>query len=151
MNLELSLDSIETAHRFVVLLCEAVVESKREIEGDVKREDGSFPRRHDALQLVLNMLEKLDFLLTRSRRTLNDLRSLRRLMFEERKAARVALAIAPVATLPAPKAQAPVAATKRRALSARLEVTPKQGGRSQIMPWYLRPDARAGVSLKRAA
>ncbi len=151
MNVKLSLDSIETAHRFVVLLCEAVVESKREIEGDVKREDGGFPRRHDAMRLVLSKLERLDFLLTRSRRMLNDLRSLRRLMFEERGAARVTPAISPVATLPAFKAEAPVAAAKRRALSARLEATPRQDGRPQIMPWYLRPDARAGVGLKRAA
>ncbi len=137
MNLELSLDSVETAHRFVALLGEAVAESKRDIEADVKREaDGNFPRRRDAVQIVLTKLVELDALLTRSRRTLNDLRSLRRLMLEEREVP----AVKPKA-LPLDKVPTSISSNKRRAVSARVE---KPTACVQIAPWYLRPDLKPG-------
>jgi hypothetical protein len=175
MNLELSLDSIETAHRFVALLCDAVVDSKRDIEGDVKREaDPNFPRRRDALQIILTKLETLQVLLTHSRRTLNDLRSLRRVMFEERGTVRatpvqpaakaieaqpapvpkpkpVAVADKVMESPPAPKSRPVVAANKKRAISARVEAKPKSGDVAEIKPWYYRPGVHAGVALKRTA
>jgi hypothetical protein len=84
---EASFDSIESAHEFAGLLIEALVEAKLDIEGDVQRESGStFPRRLEALRLALYNVEKLEFHMNKSRRILNDLRSLRRLLFEERTA-----------------------------------------------------------------
>jgi hypothetical protein len=79
-------DSIESAHDFVTLLSEAVADTRREIEADVQREgNGTSPRRLEALRLAYYKLEKLELHTTRSARILNDLRSLRRLLFEERK------------------------------------------------------------------
>jgi len=80
-------DSIESAHEFVALLAESVREAKREVEADVERESGSeTPRRLDALRTTLYSMEKLELHMNKSRRILNDLRSLRRLLFEERSA-----------------------------------------------------------------
>jgi len=80
-------DSIESAHEFIALLSETVREAKREVEADVQRESGSqFPRRLDALRTALSSMEKLELHMNKSRRILNDLRSLRRLLFEERGA-----------------------------------------------------------------
>ena len=80
-------DSIESAHEFVVLLAETVREAKRDVEADVQRESGSqFPRRLDALRTALYSMERLELHMNKSRRILNDLRSLRRLLLEERTA-----------------------------------------------------------------
>jgi hypothetical protein len=90
MNHEIdkTFDSIESAHEFVALLAEAVTEAKRDIDADVQRESGSkFPRRLEALRLALYNVEKLELYMNKSRRILNDLRTLRRLLFEERTAA----------------------------------------------------------------
>jgi hypothetical protein len=79
------LDSIESAHDFVTLLAEAVIETKRELQTDALRESSSnFPRHLDALRMALYGLEKLEFHMNRSHRILNDLRTLRPLLFEER-------------------------------------------------------------------
>lgn len=78
-------DSIEDAHEFLTLLAQTVFETKLEIETDVQRESSSnFPRRAEALRLALYTLTRLEFHMNRSRRVLNDLRTLRRLLFEER-------------------------------------------------------------------
>ena len=80
-------DSIESAHQFVALLAETVAQAKRDVEADVQRESGSqSPRRLDALRTALYSMEKLEQHMNQSRRILNDLRSLRRLLFEERTA-----------------------------------------------------------------
>lgn len=85
-GVEPTFDSIESAHEFVGLLTEAVVEARRDIEADVQRESVSkFPRRLEALRLALYKVEKLEFHMNKRRRIFNDLRSLRRLLFEERK------------------------------------------------------------------
>ena len=92
MNHEIgtTFESVESAHEFVRLLSEAAAEAKKDIAADVQREANSkFPRRLDALRIALYNLEKLEMHITRSRRILNDLRSLRRLLFEERGAAPV--------------------------------------------------------------
>jgi hypothetical protein len=79
--------SIESAHEFVALLAETVVEAKRDIESDIQSEmDSEFPRRLEALRIALLNLEKLEFHMNKSRRILNDLRSLRRLLLKERTA-----------------------------------------------------------------
>jgi hypothetical protein len=80
-------DSIESAHEFVALLAETVHEAKRDVAADVQREStAQFPRRLDALRTALYSMEKLELHMNQSRRILNDLRSLRRLLFEERTA-----------------------------------------------------------------
>jgi hypothetical protein len=80
-------DSIESAHEFIALLAETVREAKRDVEADVQRESASeSPRRLDALRTTLYSMEKLELHMNKSRRILNDLRSLRRLLFEERTA-----------------------------------------------------------------
>jgi hypothetical protein len=80
-------DSIESAHEFVALLAETVREAKRDVEADVQRESASeSPRRLDALRTTLYSMEKLEAHMNQSRRILNDLRSLRRLLFDERTA-----------------------------------------------------------------
>lgn len=86
-------ESIESAHEFVTLLAEAVAEAKGEVSADVERETPSASRRLQALQVTLYTLEKLEVHMKTTGRILNDLRSLRRLLCQER---------AP-ATLPKPK------------------------------------------------
>jgi len=90
-------DSIESAYDFFRLLSEAVAEAKQDIggqiEGQVQRESSSqSSRRLDALRIVYYSVEKLEFHINCSRRILNDLRSLRRLLFEERVASKDAVA-----------------------------------------------------------
>jgi hypothetical protein len=77
-------DSIESAHEFVDLLAATIGDAKREVETDVVREEKNPSRRLDALRIALYNLRKLEADVTRSRRALNDLRTLRRLLFEER-------------------------------------------------------------------
>ena len=78
-------ETLESAYDFVALLGETVAEAKRELAGDVQRESASdHSRRLDALRVALYSLDKLELHVNRSQRILNDLRSLRRLLFEER-------------------------------------------------------------------
>ncbi len=80
-------ESIESAREFVSLLTEAVAQAKKDVEADVQRESNSnSPRRLDALRTALYSMEKLEVHMNQSRRILNDLRSLRRLLFAERAA-----------------------------------------------------------------
>jgi len=78
-------ETLESAHDFVALLAETVAEAKRELEGDVQRESVSnFSRRLDALRLAQYKVVNLEFHVNRTKRILNDLRTLRRLLLEER-------------------------------------------------------------------
>jgi len=97
-------ESIESAYDFFRLLSEAVAEAKQDIEGQIQgqmqRESSSeSSRRLDALRVVYYSVEKLEFHTNCSRRILNDLRSLRRLLFEERTASTVAIRSEPVEAL----------------------------------------------------
>jgi hypothetical protein len=96
-------ESIESAHEFVTLLADAVQDAKRDVAADVQREASSeFPRRLEALRLTLYTLEKLEIHMNSSRRLLNDLRSIRRLLFQERAAGAAKVASKPAKTrLPA--------------------------------------------------
>jgi len=82
---ETPFDNIESSHEYVTLLAEAVALALSEVESDLDLArpdiDG---RRKEALRLVAFKLQKLSSHMTASRRILNDLRSLRRLLFEER-------------------------------------------------------------------
>lgn len=85
---ETPFDSIEGSHEYVALLAEVVAEARREVEADIglAAEEGA-ERRRQALQLVAYNLAKLDLHITTSRRILNDLRTLRRLLLAERQGA----------------------------------------------------------------
>lgn len=79
-------DSIESAQQFVELLAEAVEDARGEVETQTAEAAGpELERRKQALQLVAYHLGKLATHLAASRRILNDLRSLRRLLLEERQ------------------------------------------------------------------
>ena len=79
-------ETIESAHHFLTLLSEAVNEARQEVESDLQREpEPDVARRVDALRLAVYNLEKLEMHMNRSSRILNDLRTLRRLLFEERR------------------------------------------------------------------
>ena len=82
--MEEQFETLESARDFVALLAETVEEAKRELEHDVQRES-SPSRRLDALRIAAYNVDKLELHLNQSRRILNDLRTLRRLLFEERK------------------------------------------------------------------
>ena len=83
--LQTPFDSVENAHDYVRLLGEAIAEAKSEIEADLAvAAKAKSERRVQALQIVQFKLEKLEQHLKTSSRLLNDLRSLRRLLLEER-------------------------------------------------------------------
>ena len=86
-------DSVESAHEYVQLLEEAIADAKRDVAADLAAASGnSTDRRLEAQRLVHYKLEKLEQHLHNSSRLLNDLRSLRRLLFEERMPAASAAA-----------------------------------------------------------
>jgi hypothetical protein len=83
--LETPFDSVENAQQYVRLLAEAVSEAKQDIESDQAAAlEAKSERRLEALRLVRFKLEKLEQHLRGSSRLLNDLRTLRRLLLDER-------------------------------------------------------------------
>ena len=84
-NRETPFDDIEGSHEYVRLLAEAVNEARRDVEAEIAtaEHDGA-DRRKEALLLVSFNLSKLNLHITSSRRILNDLRTLRRLLLAER-------------------------------------------------------------------
>lgn len=83
-------ETIESAQDFLLVLAETIAEARQEIAVDLEREL-QFPpsRRTRALQIAAYNLDRLEKQMLRSRRILNDLRSLRRLLFAEREFHRV--------------------------------------------------------------
>lgn len=89
-RLQTPFDSVESAHDYVRLLAEALAEGKGEIATDLQvAERDKLDRRVQALQIVQFKLDKLEQHLQASSRLLNDLRTLRRLLLEERVGATV--------------------------------------------------------------
>lgn len=86
---ETPFDNIESSHHYVSLLAEAIQEAIDEVEADIALAgaDGEI-RKKEALQLVRFNMAKLENHMTSSRRILNDLRTLRRLLLEERSLAK---------------------------------------------------------------
>ncbi len=78
-------DNLESSHQYVCLLAETIAETLAEVEADIAlaEADGAM-RRVEALQLVHFNLTKLSSHMTSGSRILNDLRTLRRLLLEER-------------------------------------------------------------------
>ncbi len=83
---ETPFDNIESAQEYVDLLLEAIEEARREVDSDIAAAKNHADRKRQALQLVALNLNKLSSQIKKSRRILNDLRILRRLLLEERKA-----------------------------------------------------------------
>jgi hypothetical protein len=82
---ETPFDNIESSHQYVSLLAETIRETLAEVEADMAlaTAEGA-TRRLEALQLVHFNLSKLSGHMTSGSRILNDLRTLRRLLLEER-------------------------------------------------------------------
>ncbi len=82
---ETPFDTVENAHEYIHLLMEALAEAKHDVAADLASAEQAKPdRRLEALRLVQYKLDKLEQQLKGSGRTLNDLRTLRRLLLEER-------------------------------------------------------------------
>ncbi len=83
---ETPFDNIESAQQFVGLLIEAIEESRADVDADIARAESNLSERQkQALRLVSDTLVKLSHQMTTSRRMLNDLRTLRRILLEERQ------------------------------------------------------------------
>jgi hypothetical protein len=78
-------DSIESAHEYVTLLATQVEEVQRGLADDILAHGDTEASRYlEALHLVAYKMNLLRQQLAASSRVLNDLRTLRRLMFAER-------------------------------------------------------------------
>jgi hypothetical protein len=83
-------ENIENAQDYLVLLSQAIEEARENVAAELTTEgNASLPRRLDAVRLALYKLEKLEQHVKASRRLLNDLRTLRRLLLEERAEAEI--------------------------------------------------------------
>ncbi len=80
-------ESIESAHEFVALLEESIQEAADDVRGHLREAEASRDERQvRALNLALFKLTQLATQMNKGRRALNDLRSIRRLLFTERDA-----------------------------------------------------------------
>jgi hypothetical protein len=83
---ETPFDNVESAIEYVGHLLEATHEAQKQIDEEIGRASNpGLARRKQALQLVGYKLEQLSAHIATSRRILNDLRMLRRLLLEEKK------------------------------------------------------------------
>lgn len=68
-------ESIDSAHDFVALLTESVIEAKRDVEADVQKESNlTSSHRVEILRMALYSLEKLEVHMRKSWHILDDLR-----------------------------------------------------------------------------
>lgn len=82
---ETPFDSIEGSHRYIAMLFEVIEEAQADVAAGIEVAVAERAlRRKEALQIVALNLSKLAAHMTASRRILNDLRTLQRLLFEER-------------------------------------------------------------------
>ena len=85
---ETPFDSVEGAHEYVGLLLETLREARLEVAQDLALARGAAEERQvEALQIVSWKLERLESQLAASRRLLNDLRRLRRLLLGDAEGA----------------------------------------------------------------
>ncbi len=83
---ETPFETIESAQQFVELLIEAINESRHDVDADfVLSKNNGLKRNKQVLQLISANLAKLSEHMTISCRILNHLRTLRRLLLEERQ------------------------------------------------------------------
>lgn len=100
---ETPFDSIEGAQEYVKLLSQTVLEAQHSVQADLNAGVGE-AKQLEALRLVFYNLEKLSQHLKAGSRILNDLRTLRRLLLQERRPC----AAAAVATPQNGKSEVPV-------------------------------------------
>ena len=80
-------DSIESAHEFMVLLEDSIGDALRDVREDLDSATGEDrARRAEALALAVYKMSQLESNVQKSRRILNDLRSIRRLLLAQRAA-----------------------------------------------------------------
>jgi hypothetical protein len=84
-RMERPFESIDSAYDFMNVLAETIVESIRDLHEDhtAAIRDGQ-PRTAQAIELALFKAKTLNCYVHKSRRTLNDLRTIRRLILNER-------------------------------------------------------------------
>jgi ABC-type protease/lipase transport system fused ATPase/permease subunit len=79
-------ESIESAHEFIVLLEENIREAVEDVRGHLLQATAEKDERQvRALHLAIYKLTQLSAQMQKSRRALNDLRTIRRLLFSERE------------------------------------------------------------------
>jgi hypothetical protein len=84
-EIDIPFDSIESAHAFMDVLAETILDAMKELNYEQKaalREGAA--RRAQAIELAQFKLKMLTCYVHKSRRTLNDLRMIRRLIMNER-------------------------------------------------------------------
>ena len=162
MNPELAFDSIESAHEFVALVSKVALETKCDIDADIQR--GMSPtasRRVEALQIVANKLGTLELHLTQTRRILNDLRSLHRLLFGERS---TVIAVVPLESTGMAKPETAAGPSSKRSRSGdgpenavAAQASPRATARKRAVSssrdphpnvvaadaWYIRPEFKS--------
>jgi hypothetical protein len=80
-------ESIESAQEYIGLLAQVVTEAQQAVQVDIQGSaESARPRRVEALRLIGYNLEKLASHLKTSRRILNDLRMLRRILQQKESA-----------------------------------------------------------------
>jgi len=85
-RIETPFESIENAQKYIKLLGETVTENVGDIDSEIiAATESGLDRRLQALRIVYYKLQKLEQQLHACSRSLNDLRSLRRLLLEERE------------------------------------------------------------------
>ena len=82
---ETPFDSIEGAQEYIKLLGQTVLEAKQGVQADLAAGGVGDSKQMEALRLVFYNLEKLSQHLKAGSRILNDLRTLRRLLMQERQ------------------------------------------------------------------
>jgi hypothetical protein len=92
-EIEQPFDSIESAHDFMNILADTILEAMKDLHRDQELavRDGQ-QRRVDAIQLAMFKLKTLNCHVHKSRITLNDLRTIRRLILNERATGRAVAA-----------------------------------------------------------
>ena len=92
-EMEQCFDSIESVQDFMRILAETILEAKKDLDRDHQAaiKDGE-ERRATAIELALYQLKMLGVHVHKSRRTLNDLRTIRRLILNERQPVEQAVA-----------------------------------------------------------
>jgi len=114
-------ESIESAREYIAILSEVIAEAKLEVEEHLQQEAGFEQSRSlDALRIAHYNLVKLETHVCSSSRILNDLRSLRRLLFAQRAPATQPSAAKPVAAAVPESAAPPVDAV----VAVRITPTP---------------------------
>ena len=99
--------SIESAQEFLALLAEAISETKRDVNADIQEHGTNGSRRMDALKIASYDLEVLEHHIYRSKRLLNDLRMVRRLLLQERGVPQSELPVVP-APIPLVRMELPI-------------------------------------------